>query len=588
MSTDDEGEDGGGGGGGGAGMAAGGGDEHKPAITSSSSSSVVSVGQGSQYNCSHNNSKSTTIGNTRNSTSVSVHNLDQLQPPMNATYLPFPLTLGVAGARFGPGVENKIASHQNETNCQIEQIHEQLSNAIQTFNAEAVIAYNIVNKNANDEVVALQRQIECVMHKTALQQRDIYEETCRKTADAKESAYKRIHELTNKREMEIQTVVNDVKEDFESISAKESEIKLHSAPARNHFVGSGANTLYNSSSNANSNLDYDYSRNLLISRGMTMYTMTAPPEVEQAHLSSSSYSSQFSTSASNDSYSQCEYEGCEVRPSCNFKGESRGIYCGAHKLHGMINVVYKRCEAGGCTRMPGFNFEGQTERRYCSSHKLDGMVNVAGNTPLNLGQDHSFPSQDETSSSFFGDPVDGQTDSVYSKKRFLTDDFPEELTKKPRRTPKPKGGRCEAEGCKKHPSFNMKGLVGGRFCSAHKMEGMIDVISKRCEECNKQAAFNFEGQTRGRFCSSHKAVGMINVKDKLCEMVGCSKYPTANFEGLSGRRFCTTHKLEGMINFTNKRCEAVGCLKHPKFNFVGKSGRRFCAAHKLEGMVSIS
>jgi len=53
---------------------------------------------------------------------------------------------------------------------------------------------------------------------------------------------------------------------------------------------------------------------------------------------------------------------------------------------------------------------------------------------------------------------------------------------------------------------------------------MIDVKSKRCEieGCQKQPAFNTDGETKARFCSAHKVGGMIGVKNKQCETEGCT------------------------------------------------------------------
>ena len=38
----------------------------------------------------------------------------------------------------------------------------------------------------------------------------------------------------------------------------------------------------------------------------------------------------------------CIYEGCATRPSFNFEGESKGLYCFQHKLFGMINIINKQ------------------------------------------------------------------------------------------------------------------------------------------------------------------------------------------------------------------------------------------------------
>ncbi|CAM9772638.1 unnamed protein product, partial [Ectocarpus fasciculatus] len=46
---------------------------------------------------------------------------------------------------------------------------------------------------------------------------------------------------------------------------------------------------------------------------------------------------------------------------------------------------------------------------------------------------------------------------------------------------------------------------GNRFCAAHKDVGMVDVVSRRCEEtdCRRRPLYGHEGE-KGRFCSYHK------------------------------------------------------------------------------------
>jgi hypothetical protein len=75
---------------------------------------------------------------------------------------------------------------------------------------------------------------------------------------------------------------------------------------------------------------------------------------------------------------------------------------------------------------------------------------------------------------------------------------------------------CEVSNCVKNPCFNHEGQIKGRFCSSHRLQGMIDVITKHCEasDCEKRPYFNHKGHTNGRFCSSHRLKGMVDVKHK--------------------------------------------------------------------------
>jgi len=70
----------------------------------------------------------------------------------------------------------------------------------------------------------------------------------------------------------------------------------------------------------------------------------------------------------------------------------------------------------------------------------------------------------------------------------------------------------------------------------------------------KRSFFNFAGETMLRFCSLHKMEGMVDAalkyKKKVCgEQAGCSVLrPVLNFEGHKGHRFCGQHELDGMVN----------------------------------------
>jgi hypothetical protein len=65
---------------------------------------------------------------------------------------------------------------------------------------------------------------------------------------------------------------------------------------------------------------------------------------------------------------------CPKRPVFNFEGQTKALYCGAHKKDGIIDVESKRCL--DCPKRPVFNLEGQTKPLYCGAHKKDEMVDV--------------------------------------------------------------------------------------------------------------------------------------------------------------------------------------------------------------------
>ena len=160
---------------------------------------------------------------------------------------------------------------------------------------------------------------------------------------------------------------------------------------------------------------------------------------------------------------KCIYKNCKIQPKFNNEGETKGLYCSAHKLDGMINVINKTCNYKGCKIRPTFNNEGETKGLYCSAHKLDGMINVVDKT-------------------------------------------------------------CIYKDCKIHPTFNNDGETKGLYCLAHKLDGMINVIDKTCiyKGCKTRPNFNNEGETKGLYCLAHKLDGMINVINKTCKTYLCN------------------------------------------------------------------
>jgi len=68
----------------------------------------------------------------------------------------------------------------------------------------------------------------------------------------------------------------------------------------------------------------------------------------------------------------CNGENCKKYPHYNFQGESKGIYCIAHKKENM-KVVGTFCIESNCTNIALYNLKNM-KRKYCYSHKTENMV----------------------------------------------------------------------------------------------------------------------------------------------------------------------------------------------------------------------
>jgi hypothetical protein len=79
----------------------------------------------------------------------------------------------------------------------------------------------------------------------------------------------------------------------------------------------------------------------------------------------------------------CIHPNCKVQPTYNVEGETKALYCSAHKLDGMVDVKSATCIHSNCKVQSNYNVEGETKALYCATHKLDGMVDVKNKTCKN-------------------------------------------------------------------------------------------------------------------------------------------------------------------------------------------------------------
>jgi len=262
---------------------------------------------------------------------------------------------------------------------------------------------------------------------------------------------------------------------------------------------------------------------------------------------------------------KCEIRDCLTQAVYNFDGKSKGRFCSEHKCAGMVNVISKRCNYEGCESLsPGFGHKDSKDR-FCAQHKHDDMVNLKNKICEHVDCE-------ETASYGFDDK------SKYCSQHKLPNMV----------NLKHKSLSCEIEGCTIRKSFGLNGMA--QRCSQHKTDEMVCVRTKKtCEQagCTLGASFNFTGLVTGRFCSLHKLEGMEDVKSRRCETKGCDvTCPAFDLPGGKGR-FCLTHKSALMINVRSKHCDFTDC-KSINRQFDNKGGKgRFCAQHKQDGMVNV-
>jgi hypothetical protein len=148
---------------------------------------------------------------------------------------------------------------------------------------------------------------------------------------------------------------------------------------------------------------------------------------------------------------------------------------------------------------------------------------------------------------------------------------------------------CIHDGCKVRPVYNTDGESKALYCAEHKLDGMVNVKSKRCihDGCKVRPYYNKVGESKALYCAEHKLEGMVDVKNKTCIHEGCKVRPLYNTDGEFKALYCAEHKLAGMVDVKNKTCIHDGCKVQPHYNKDGEFKALYCAEHKLDGMVNV-
>ncbi len=225
---------------------------------------------------------------------------------------------------------------------------------------------------------------------------------------------------------------------------------------------------------------------------------------------------------------KCLEENCNTQPIYNYEGQTKGIYCNAHRKNDMLNVIDRKCKEPNCKKIPFFNFEGQKRGIFCQEHAQDDMRNV-------------------------------------------------------------KDRKCQEPNCKKIPFFNFEGKKTGIFCQEHAQDGMRNVKDRKCQEpnCKLLASYNFEGKKGALFCQQHALNDMVNIRDHRCKSENCNVIASYNFEGKKSGLFCQEHAQEGMLNVRSRICLEEGCYTQAHFNFKGKKSGLYCKIHKKGLMINV-
>lgn len=243
--------------------------------------------------------------------------------------------------------------------------------------------------------------------------------------------------------------------------------------------------------------------------------------------------------------------------------------CAKHKKPGMIykKKLPKGCLEPGCSiHRPAFNYEGEKKGIYCVAHKLDKMINV-------LVKPESKCVECKVKSPTFGLP-DGKATHCGKCRTKLKLDLVDLVS-----------NLCDVDGCQTNATRGFPGEKPTK-CKKHAQMNMIDVKNKKCQHpgCDKQPTYGLDKCTH---CIEHKTDEMVDIKHDTehCSEPDCKTRATYGFIGEKASR-CKEHIEDGMVDTVSKMCITCNMIQ-PVYNYKNVKPPLYCNNCKLHGMVNI-
>lgn len=131
--------------------------------------------------------------------------------------------------------------------------------------------------------------------------------------------------------------------------------------------------------------------------------------------------------------------------------------------------------------------------------------------------------------------------------------------------------RCEYEGCEKFAIYGESKSIP-KYCSKHKSSIMKNVFNNCVFEfCTTTACFNYFGNYKGVYCSVHKLDNMINVVSPKCQSSWCETIGNPKYEGYCLACFVNNPEninKPAMRNYKTKEKEVVDKITQMFTNFT--------------------
>lgn len=269
----------------------------------------------------------------------------------------------------------------------------------------------------------------------------------------------------------------------------------------------------------------------------------------------------------------CLYGNCPKQAVFGLSTDKSPTYCGVHgKPLGMIDIKSKRCLQNKCPKQPTFGNLDDTSPTYCEPHGVIlGMINIKSKKCLQDGctKQPSFGNSDDKVAIYCGPhgaPL-GMVDIKHKRCLYLS---------------------CD----NKTPTFGLPDDKVATYCGEHgKLLGMIDIRSKRClqKECDiKNPVFGYTNDKNGTYCETHKLIGMINIVSKKCETCNSTQMNSKYKPNCARCHFYLNPDDPRIINYKTKEQAYMTALLEafPQFK-LDKTINGGCSKRRPDGFLDL-
>lgn len=134
------------------------------------------------------------------------------------------------------------------------------------------------------------------------------------------------------------------------------------------------------------------------------------------------------------------------------------------------------------------------------------------------------------------------------------------------------------------------GTKCGKYCSYHKLEGMVRTIGQKCivMGCHTAPTFGYMGTTKRLYCAKHCTSDTVNLNTAYqCKYKGCRSIGRyLSTDGVS--LYCRNHRQDNLLDVSKDTCRYKGCTLRTYYSYLDKSKKLYCPYHRQYDMINPS